>query len=626
MKRNKEGKSNKEEEENLRLVKKVKEDKDNIDYTYIFESQICMLYDIVMVKHNNIIDFIYYMIMNLSFPKQSISSDQLIQLEKIHLDNERMIILNKVLDEGTHHEKYLEKILGYIDGMSLNFYRISTTSRQTNEMNLLNTMKYRVIGGDIIGFPLCLSLIDNSTKKKHLPIEFILPDYGKTFNEFDDRFTNSVKISSSCSSSISSSSSTTTTISTSSSNTDSSIDTVSMKYPSCCCSYVKDRLTLSVLSILSSLPINHKDGHKGNFCLFQPEILFNYEWNISFSNTIIKLSWQSFGMVTIIDWENYESLMKLDYMIDDQKYYDMQSKMIWKFDSDILKQLGLKVKDETFTVNNAETMKILLQGLFCNGTLTCPKNYCIVKLGELNPFINFMKQKEGGGEGIDDKVSSVVQIYPASFKSKSLESLQLKVKKMWKPIISKKGKQLSDSSLHGDDDSLDPDEKKGLKTKMDSLFHTFLKDYNSFFQIYDIPSDTGLVALVRFTNVLIALKDINIGSLITHLPFSRKQIFIDDDSLHFLLPGNFYGTIIKKSTPFAGFGGFTQWTSNFDEANCVINTFNPFNSITLVGLFAKRKIFKGEKIICFNFGLIKPFPTKIIVNDNFDLFKKKFFF
>jgi len=171
--------------------------------------------------------------------------------------------------------------------------------------------------------------------------------------------------------------------------------------------------------------------------------------------------------------------------------------------------------------------------------------------------------------------------------------------------MSHKGKMYARSSL---DDLLDA-VKKDIKT----FYYECIQFYRDLItkNTFHVISDTGLVALSKIKYALIAVDTIDKNQLVTHLPLTNNLVIPDDVNVnswnHLMLEvDGIQGTVIKKFSPFIGFGAYSKLiisSSATAKANCELKrdlkNCLPFNSIAL---FATRIIVPGEEIIC----VVKP--------------------
>ncbi len=69
----------------------------------------------------------------------------------------------------------------------------------------------------------------------------------------------------------------------------------------------KGIVTLSLISLLVTLPYAHIDNHLRNFCVINPYWQYDYKWTIKMSNNVFfELSWTAFGVFTMIDWDTQD--------------------------------------------------------------------------------------------------------------------------------------------------------------------------------------------------------------------------------------------------------------------------------------------------------------------------------
>jgi len=112
---------------------------------------------------------------------------------------------------------------------------------------------------------------------------------------------------------------------------------------------------------------------------------------------------------------------------------------------------------------------------------------------------------------------------------------------------------------------------------------------------YEIPSDTGLVALNK-DRKLIATKNIGKGEVITYVPITKHETFSNQR----IWVGSVQGSIIKKLSPFCGFGGFAE----FDPTNFNCSMTMAGEKRNFVSLVASKDILPNEIITCSQATLV----------------------
>jgi len=213
-----------------------------------------------------------------------------------------------------------------------------------------------------------------------------------------------------------------------------------------------------------------------------------------------------------------------------------------------------------------------------------------------------------GYASIDDRkrksrctVSSILEVYPATDAAFS-ETKEKPLKGTWNKDMSQREKVMSETK------KVTAEDERNMKR----LFYEFIQ-FENFMKslLFQVLSDTGLVALSKDCKKLIATDDIEMGVQITHLPYTRKPVLLDDEHLPVYVEG-IRGTIIKKFAPFVGFGGFATWSFDEKTTNCCIRK-KSANSLVLV---STREIGEGEQIVC----LVAPDHASnqygLLVNDN----------
>ena len=144
---------------------------------------------------------------------------------------------------------FLEPIVSYY------MYQIVTPSRK--EYELLRDKIQSLQDGDGFGYPMLLPVTTESQ-----PISFdsrrftgyYIPDYGRTLDSLvkDGNYT---------------------------------IDITTM--------------TITLISLLFTVPAIHRDVHPRNLCIYHPEISFNFIWTFTLKDNLIELSWIDNGFITL---------------------------------------------------------------------------------------------------------------------------------------------------------------------------------------------------------------------------------------------------------------------------------------------------------------------------------------
>ena len=110
-------------------------------------------------------------------------------------------------------------------------------------------------------------------------------------------------------------------------------------------------------------------------------------------------------------------------------------------------------------------------------------------------------------------------------------------------------------------------------------------------EFYNIPSDFGRV-LLRKDGKLIAMVSIEPGNFITHVPITKCETFGNPR----IWSGSIKGQVVKKTSPFCGFGGFVQW-GTAKESNCKLQEVSHSINHSII-LVALRKIHPMEVLVC----------------------------
>jgi len=66
----------------------------------------------------------------------------------------------------------------------------------------------------------------------------------------------------------------------------------------------QDTFTLTMISLLLSVPARNNDINLGNFCLYRPDIEFQIIWHLKICDTLFEISWLNKGLIVMIDWDN----------------------------------------------------------------------------------------------------------------------------------------------------------------------------------------------------------------------------------------------------------------------------------------------------------------------------------
>ena len=339
--------------------------------------------------------------------------------------------------------------------------------------------------------------------------------------------------------------------------------------------YDNSMLVISLLAVSSCLPATNTDQHERNICLCLPQIPFRYKWTLQMSTFVAEICWNFSGIITFIDWEHY---------VDAGKKCSCSSAS-WLYRSDHWK---MKFHSERLGVDadfdGEEGMWQLLNLVFRNvSTDKLTVKFCKTSVFAKNP------------------IASVLEVYP-DFEGccGTTDGLNLDPK-----VLNRLNERMS---RHGGAFRMKDKLTRRDLNCISSVYHDIAihgtkLSYNVR-SMCPIPSDTGLVAL-KMDGTLIATQDIAEHSIVTFLPTSKRIQFLSRELNPSFEVGVYTATVIKKISPFVGFGGFTKW-DNEEKANCLISveTFPP-SKFRLFALRAKRLILKGDEIVCSN-SFIKP--------------------
>ena len=321
-------------------------------------------------------------------------------------------------------------------------------------------------------------------------------------------------------------------------------------------SLFKDKrpLSLSLLATLCSVGCIQADLHDRNICLYQSETSFDYRWTIRVLSHLFEFTWTSHGMVVVIDWE-HATFPKSTSFSSTSSSSSSTSLSIWEAKIGNLREYGVNI-DGFFT--GEQGMLTLLHHLltYFDASLLHVK-YC--RLTEY--------------EKVQTTVTSLLEVFP-TLQAKDL-SFDEKTMNRWNRIMSTSGKNFKSQKFLT---------KNDIGT-FQNLFEQFSDHMSKDF--YDIPSDTGLVVLTK-KGKLVATKPIEVGEVITHVPITRCETF----SNWRVWVASIQGTMVKKASPFCGFGGFVQQGEE-KVSNCTIQPEG-----RTVCLVATKRIAAEEEIVC----------------------------
>ena len=325
----------------------------------------------------------------------------------------------------------------------------------------------------------------------------------------------------------------------------------------------KDTLALALLATFCSLTFEHGDLHDKNVCVYKPGINFIYKWTIQVNNHLFELSWNFNGLLNTIDWEscyNFPNAYSLS-----KSTYTPFSRQLWE----------IEIKDEYRTYG----IPACLTGPF--------KGEVGMYTFLYNVFTSFDDKKysfkcvtlKGSRRGI---VTSTLQVFPSE--KNVTGGYDKKLRKTWNRKMSETGSALKNQRCLTESNI----------RQMKELYQDFHKFRDT--PEFDIPSDTGLVALTK-KRILVAKKVINEGETVTHIPITKTELF---DSQQIWIQ-SVQGSIFKKMSPFCGFGAFVKFNS--EQSNCTIDTSGPKGAF--VCLVATKPISPGEPVISDTTSLVK---------------------
>ena len=284
-------------------------------------------------------------------------------------------------------------------------------------------------------------------------------------------------------------------------------------------------MTLTLLSLLFTVPAIHRDVHPRNLCIYHPEISFNFIWTFKLEDNLIELSWINNGFITFIDWDNYSTL--------DQPVGNIQI-------PECLSGTFINTAIKGHFKADHEGLKLLYRSLMSHlkSQIDHKLQVRIVRTCE-SPY--FTTEKHFGG---------FLQVYPSKLYTDKITQICSNCKK----IIS----TLMDSFISKNFKIPDFDEEEDATTTSsdDEMNKIILKilDYIRHQQFLRIPSDTGLVLLTNNNNLsLVAVSDIPPGVKITSIPYTRYSNIIPNDTDDIIRFGDSLVVPIKKNNPFCWF-------------------------------------------------------------------------
>jgi len=142
-----------------------------------------------------------------------------------------------------------------------------------------------------------------------------------------------------------------------------------------------------------------------------------------------------------------------------------------------------------------------------------------------------------------------------------------------------------------------PNSEIGFIDKLVSEFNSIYRPFLTPF--YPIPSDTGLV-LLRRDGMLVATKDISPNSVVTYVTVTNRIHAIDQVQNPVIMIDMVAATIIKKLTPFGGFGAFAKWAST--KTNCSVSRLSARKKLFV--LVSESFIPAWHEIVCSNSCLV----------------------
>ena len=314
-------------------------------------------------------------------------------------------------------------------------------------------------------------------------------------------------------------------------------------------------LPLSLLSTLCSIPFSNPDLHSRNVCVYKPETAFDYKWTVQIGNNLFEISWTMKGMLTTIDWEktNFPNSASLT-----SSSYIPFSPQLWELTLRDYSKFGLEGLSGYFTGESG--MSTILHYVFkkFEHSLYKVKHFVLSSFSPKNI------------------VTNTLEVFP-SLHDETTETYYDTMKKAWNRIMTNTGKMLMI--------------QRSLTAENIKLFASMLQDFihgrNTI--IHEIPSDTGLVAL-RNDGKLIATKSIDKGVLITYVPITKHEMFDNQR----IWVNSVQGSIVKKISPFCGFGGFVGFHRT--KFNCSMMTAGEKGNF--VGLVATEDISADEILTC----------------------------
>jgi len=303
-------------------------------------------------------------------------------------------------------------------------------------------------------------------------------------------------------------------------------------------------LKLSLVSIIVSLYSNKLIG--SNIQVNNFDVLFHYRWSISFGVHLIEINWDCYGCFTcmnclqVTEEQENKIFLQLSQFTGIPPLQELHGEYVG-FDGFIILLDRILVDDGKFS-------------------------------------IAYKKSRE------NSTFKSIVQVYPVSY-PQTKDSLD-KCMNNWSSRMSKEGMKYS-KVLPTDTATMDY-----LNRQFLSFSHCFVPD------LYPIPSDYCLVALEKNTNDLIAIREIPEDQTVTYVPVTFQKLIPNDSDIVFQpKPNHTPMTLVKKVTPFGGFGAFTKWRTMDKYCNCVIRI-EEIERNLLVKIVATKPISRGEYIIC----------------------------
>ena len=349
----------------------------------------------------------------------------------------------------------------------------------------------------------------------------------------------------------------------------------------------RNLLFISVLAASSSFPATNKDMHNGNICLFSPDILFTYRWTIQLPTYLIQLSWQHHGLITVIDWESFNVPAK-------------KSGSSFRWSS----------RAENWKLELKENVVLHIQQLQLHG-----------ESGMWNLINMIMQRCEENGvrDKVAIKYSSLslseqnsvacrLETIPNFIPTQSLNIPKILMRR-WRVRCSDYGRTYKTKA------ELTIRDMKNIL----HLLNEFRLNIPSSTRgpIFPIPSDTGFVAL-KVDGTLIAICDIKPDVIVTMVTTTKRiQLFNDDGTSPLVRVGTNFATVMRKLTPFAGFGAFAVWSSK--EPNCILWNVSVAGT-RMVALKSSRRIERGEPIVCSADCVISSSP--LVVNQEVSDFLK----